>query len=88
LIGIAALEVGKTFLELDPEVSEAIDFLEFYPHSLSKLQKENPKTIFTSKGLSLVISPWNFPIGISAGSIASLLASGNIVIYKPSSLSI
>ncbi|PVW89346.1 aldehyde dehydrogenase family protein, partial [Campylobacter jejuni] len=42
LIGLAALEVGKTFLEIDPEVSEAIDFIEFYPHSLEELKKQNP----------------------------------------------
>ncbi|TQR31294.1 1-pyrroline-5-carboxylate dehydrogenase [Campylobacter sp. MIT 99-7217] len=87
LIGIAALEVGKTFLELDPEVSEAIDFLEFYPHSLELLQKQNPKTKFSPKGLGVVIAPWNFPVGISVGTIAAPLAAGNVVIYKPSSLS-
>ncbi|TLD87769.1 aldehyde dehydrogenase family protein [Helicobacter sp. MIT 03-1614] len=88
LIGIAALEVGKTFLELDSEVSEAIDFLEFYPYSLKELRRTNPKTRFSPKGVGLVIAPWNFPIGISVGSISSMLASGNVVIYKPSSLSV
>lgn len=88
LIGIAALEVGKTFLELDAEVSEAIDFCEFYPYSLKALRKANPQTTFSLKGVGLVVAPWNFPIGISVGSISSMLASGNVVIYKPSSLSI
>lgn len=86
LIGIAALEVGKTFLELDPEVSEAIDFLEFYPYSLEVLQKENPDTAFSPKGIGVTISPWNFPIGIPVGTIAAPLAAGNKVIFKPSSL--
>ncbi len=87
LIGIAALEVGKTFLEIDPEVSEAIDFLEFYPHSLEKLKEQNPNTTFKAKGIGVVIAPWNFPVGISVGTIAAPLAAGNRVIYKPSSLS-
>ncbi|EAK3364734.1 aldehyde dehydrogenase family protein [Campylobacter lari] len=87
LIGIAALEVGKTFLEIDPEVSEAIDFLEFYPHSLEKLKEQNPNTTFKAKGIGVVIAPWNFPVGISVGTIAAPLAAGNKVIYKPSSLS-
>lgn len=87
LIGLAALEVGKTFLELDPEVSEAIDFIEFYPHSLETLKKQNPKVKFTPKGIGVTIAPWNFPIGISAGTVAAPLAAGNVVIYKPSSLS-
>ncbi|WP_027327390.1 bifunctional proline dehydrogenase/L-glutamate gamma-semialdehyde dehydrogenase [Helicobacter pametensis] len=87
LIGIAALEVGKTFLEIDAEVSEAIDFLEFYPHSLKVLQEQNPKTHFNPKGIGVTIAPWNFPIGIPVGTIAAPLAAGNKVIFKPSSLS-
>ncbi|PAF52334.1 proline dehydrogenase family protein [Helicobacter sp. 13S00477-4] len=87
LIGIAALEVGKTYAETDAEVSEAIDFLEFYPYSLRTLQEQNPHTHFSPKGIGVVIAPWNFPVGISAGTIAAPLAAGNRVIYKPSSLS-
>ncbi|EAI6465443.1 proline dehydrogenase family protein [Campylobacter coli] len=87
LIGLAALEVGKTFLEIDPEVSEAIDFTEFYPHSLKILREQNKNTQFSPKGIGVTIAPWNFPIGISVGTIAAPLAAGNVVIYKPSSLS-
>ncbi|EAI8429038.1 aldehyde dehydrogenase family protein [Campylobacter upsaliensis] len=87
LIGIAALETGKTFLEIDPEVSEAIDFVEFYPHSLETLKKQNPNTTFKPKGIGVTIAPWNFPVGISVGTIAAPLAAGNVVLYKPSSLS-
>lgn len=87
LIGIAALEVGKTYVETDAEVSEAVDFLEFYPYSLKVLQEQNTNTHFTPKGIGVVIAPWNFPVGISAGTIAAPLAAGNRVIYKPSSLS-
>ncbi|MCH5335923.1 MAG: proline dehydrogenase family protein [Campylobacter sp.] len=87
LIGIGALEVGKTFLELDVEVSEGIDFVEFYPHSLEVLKTQNKNTDFKPKGIGVTIAPWNFPIGISVGTIAAPLAAGNVVIYKPSSLS-
>ncbi|EIZ7226398.1 proline dehydrogenase family protein [Campylobacter upsaliensis] len=87
LIGLAALETGKTFLEIDPEVSEAIDFVEFYPHSLETLKKQNPNTTFKPKGIGVTIAPWNFPVGISVGTIAAPLAVGNVVLYKPSSLS-
>lgn len=87
LMGISALEVGKTFLETDPEVSEAIDFLRFYAHSVKKLINENKNIIFSPKGIGVAITPWNFPVGISVGSISAALASGNRVIYKPSNLS-
>ena len=84
LIGIAAAEVGKVFSETDVEVSEAIDFLNFYPYSVREIEKlENAHV--TPKGVGLVVSPWNFPIAIPAGGIAAALAAGNTVILKPAS---
>ena len=84
LIGIAAAEVGKVFSETDVEVSEAIDFCNFYPYSVREF------TALTNahamgKGVGIIISPWNFPIAIPTGGIAAALASGNTVILKPSS---
>lgn len=87
LIGISALEVGKTFIETDAEVSEAIDFLRFYPHSMKKLLDTHKDCSFQPKGVGVVITPWNFPVAISIGGIAASLASGNRVIYKPSNIS-
>lgn len=87
LIGIAALEVGKTFAETDAEVSEAIDFLRFYPHSMYKLLETHKDFMLKPKGVGVVITPWNFPVAISVGGIAASLASGNRVIYKPSNIS-
>ncbi|MWV61808.1 aldehyde dehydrogenase family protein [Helicobacter saguini] len=87
LIGISALEVGKTFAETDAEVSEAIDFLRFYPHSMYKLLQNHKDVKLSPKGIGVVITPWNFPVAISVGGIAASLASGNRVIYKPSNLS-
>ncbi len=82
LIGIAAAEVGKVFTETDVEVSEAIDFLNFYPYSVTKLAGLTGIEA-TPKGVGLVISPWNFPIAIPTGGIAASLAAGNTVILKP-----
>uniref|UniRef100_UPI000CF12BA5 proline dehydrogenase family protein n=1 Tax=Helicobacter trogontum TaxID=50960 RepID=UPI000CF12BA5 len=87
LIGISALEVGKTFAETDAEVSEAIDFLRFYPHSMRKLLETHKDCVLKPKGIGVVITPWNFPVAISVGGIAASLASGNRVIYKPSNIS-
>lgn len=84
LVGIAAAEVGKVFSETDVEVSEAIDFLNFYPYSAQKLRALDGVEA-EGKGVGLVISPWNFPIAIPAGGIAAALAAGNTVILKPSS---
>lgn len=86
LIGIAAAEVGKVFTETDVEVSESVDFLEFYPYSAQYFEKyENLE--FTGKGgVGVVIPPWNFPVAIPLGGIAATLAAGNTVIIKPASV--
>jgi RHH-type proline utilization regulon transcriptional repressor/proline dehydrogenase/delta 1-pyrroline-5-carboxylate dehydrogenase len=87
LIGIAAAEVGKIFTETDVEVSEAIDFVNFYPYSVAKLSALTGIEA-KGKGVGLVISPWNFPVAIPAGGVAASLASGNTVILKPSADSV
>jgi len=88
LIGIAAAEVGKVFSETDVEVSEAIDFLNFYPYSVTKISNLTGVERVYGKGVGLVISPWNFPIAIPAGGVAASLAAGNTVILKPAEDSI
>ena len=82
LIGCMAAITGKTFMEGDVEVSEAIDFCRFYPTSLEAYEKLEHIEL-TPKGVILVISPWNFPLAIPCGGVASALAAGNRVLLKP-----
>ena len=85
LIGVASAEVGKIITETDVEVSEAIDFLEFYGHSADYFNNfENLK--FTGKGVGVITPPWNFPVAIPVGGITAALAAGNTVIVKPASV--
>jgi RHH-type transcriptional regulator, proline utilization regulon repressor / proline dehydrogenase / delta 1-pyrroline-5-carboxylate dehydrogenase len=84
LIGAAMAEGGKTVLESDPEVSEAIDFVEFYARCALELQRD-PQWSAKPAGVVVVISPWNFPIAIPCGGIAAALAAGNAAILKPAS---
>lgn len=85
LIGCMAAITGKTFMEGDVEVSEAIDFCRFYPDSLQAYEQlEHIK--MSPKGIVLVISPWNFPLAIPIGGVASALAAGNRVILKPATV--
>ena len=81
LIGVAVAELGKTIKEVDIEVSEAIDFANFYAENSLDIAKE-----FTSDdiGINLVLSPWNFPIAIPIGGVLASLATGKKVILKPS----
>lgn len=84
-MGIMAIETGKVFTESDSEISEAIDFGNFYLNAFEKLLKADfPK--FKPLGLCLVLTPWNFPFAIPAGGIFAALITGNNVIFKPSNL--
>lgn len=84
LLGVAASEVGKVFTETDVEVSESVDFLEFYAES-TRYFEAHKNLEFKGKGVGLVTPPWNFPIAIPLGGVAATLAAGNTVIIKPSS---
>lgn len=86
LMGAALANCGKTLAESDPEVSEAVDFIEFYAET-ARWFMEGVSTNITAKGkgVAVVVSPWNFPIAIPCGGIAAALAAGNTVIFKPAS---
>ncbi|TWU38744.1 Bifunctional protein PutA [Novipirellula aureliae] len=83
-IAVMMADGGKTVSESDPEVSEAIDFCEFYPLT-AKYWAEDPNIRVCPRGVVAVVSPWNFPLAIPAGGIASALAAGNRVLLKPAS---
>ncbi len=90
LIAAAVADGGKTVVEADPEVSEAIDFTEFYPLTAARFQGGDCSAAggpLTSRpsGVVAVISPWNFPIAIPCGGVVAALAAGNTVLLKPAS---
>lgn len=87
LMGAAMADGGKTLMESDPEVSEAVDFVEFYRQSATYFQTELGVDA-QPRGVVVVVSPWNFPIAIPCGGIVSALAAGNTVILKPASHSV
>jgi len=84
LIGASMLDGGKTIREADPEISEAIDFVEFYPLTMNALL-DRKSIACQPRGVTVVVSPWNFPAAIPCGGVASALAAGNTVILKPAS---
>lgn len=84
LIGAMMINGGKIISESDPEISEAIDFAEYYRRQIEKM--ETIKDLqWTPKGTILVASPWNFPCAIPVGGITAALAAGNCVLFKPAS---
>ena len=84
LVGATLADGGKTPMESDPEISEAIDFLEFY-RDTARWWQQMPTLKARPKGVVVVVPPWNFPVAIPCGGVAAALAAGNTVIIKPAS---
>lgn len=84
LIASMVIDGGKTIFESDPEVSEAVDFAEYYRRQMAKIL-EMKDIEWEAKGTVLVASPWNFPCAIPIGGISAALIAGNTVLFKPSS---
>jgi 1-pyrroline-5-carboxylate dehydrogenase len=87
-------EVSKNWAEADADVSETIDFCEFYAREALRFAKaETPIQLpgerdtlhYVPLGVGAVIPPWNFPCAIMAGMTLASIVSGNTVILKPSS---
>ena len=84
LIGTMMTDGGKIASEADPEISEAIDFAEYYRRQMEKMGAIKDLR-WEPKGITLVTPPWNFPCAIPAGGILAALAAGNCVLLKPAS---
>lgn len=82
LIRVMIGDGGKIVTEADREVSEAIDFVEYYLRNMEELTHLNDIQ-WHPKGVVMVTPPWNFPCAISLGGIVAALITGNSVIYKP-----
>src|SRR3984957_13698948 len=87
-------EVSKNWGEADADISETIDFLEFYAREALRLAKaetpvqlpgERDSLTYIPLGVGAVIPPWNFPCAIMAGMTLASIVGGTTVILKPSS---
>ncbi len=87
------LEAGKTILDADSEVREAVDFLRYYAKQaiehfegtkiLPGPTGEKNEHFMAGRGVFVCISPWNFPLAIFTGQLSAALAAGNCVLAKP-----
>ncbi|HUA16521.1 MAG TPA: L-glutamate gamma-semialdehyde dehydrogenase [Verrucomicrobiae bacterium] len=87
-------EVSKNWAEADADISETLDFCEFYAREALRLAQakapiqlpgEHDSLFYVSLGVGAVIPPWNFPCAIMAGMTLASIVNGNTVILKPSS---
>ena len=88
------VESGKSWAEAEADVSEAIDFCDYYarqalklakPEPLVQLEGERDELVYLPLGVGIVIPPWNFPLAILVGMTTAALVVGNTVVIKPSS---
>ncbi|WP_417898189.1 L-glutamate gamma-semialdehyde dehydrogenase [Bacillus haimaensis] len=87
-------EAGKPWNEADADTAEAIDFLEYYARQMLKLKDgmlvesrvgEYNRYNYIPLGVGVIISPWNFPFAIMAGTAVAAIVAGNTVLLKPAS---
>ena len=81
-IGAMLLDAGKNIIQADVEISEAIDFANYYAQGLDD-EGWKDGTESTPFGVVVVTPPWNFPFAIPAGGVLTALMAGNSVILKP-----
>lgn len=82
LISVMIANTGKTAHEADVEISEAIDFAEYYWRVMQEWDTLQDIS-WRPKGTIVVAPPWNFPCSIPAGGMLAALMTGNCVIFKP-----
>jgi 1-pyrroline-5-carboxylate dehydrogenase len=85
-------EAGKPWKEADADTAEAIDFIEYYARQMVNLQAGVPvqsrdgefnQFHYIPLGVGVIISPFNFPLAIMAGTAVAAIVSGNTVLLKP-----
>ncbi|MGA6841445.1 L-glutamate gamma-semialdehyde dehydrogenase (plasmid) [Priestia aryabhattai] len=90
--GYLVKEAAKPWNEADADTAEAIDFLEFYARQMLKLKDgvpvqsregEENKFNYIPLGVGIIISPFNFPLAIMAGTAAAAIVTGNTILLKP-----
>ena len=95
LAALMAMEVGKNRLEALGDVEESADLIRYYCHQMTEhdgfalpMGRLNPveetSDVMRPYGVWAVISPFNFPMALSAGPMGAALVAGNTVVLKPS----
>lgn len=96
LAAIMILEVGKSRLEALGEVEETADLLRYYANAMEQnngyvremgklSDNEINLSVLKPYGVWAVISPFNFPMALSAAPICAALITGNTVVFKGAS---
>ena len=94
LAALIVLEMGKTFGESKGEIAYAAEFYRWFSEeavrndgqiTLAPAGDKRILAIGQPIGISLLITPWNFPAAMATRKIGPALAAGCTVILKPAS---
>jgi len=86
-------EVGKTWVEADAEVAEAIDYIEYYAEHMMSLivgagvqesEGEVSQYQYIPLGVGVIMSPFNSSLANLAKITIAAIVAGNTVLLKPS----
>ena len=92
---ILGYEVGKNRLECVGEVEECSDFVDYYCDRMEEHlgfvtpmdgsgDEQMNLSVLRPYGVWAVLSPFNFPMALTAGPVGAALVTGNTVVAKPS----
>jgi 1-pyrroline-5-carboxylate dehydrogenase len=95
LAAIMSLEVGKNRFEAMGDAEEAADLIDYYCRQVEEADgfrrpmanptaSERNTEVLRPYGVFVCISPFNFPLALSAGMSSAALVAGNAVVFKPS----
>ncbi len=95
LAALEAIECGKPWREADADISQAIDFCNYYGKEMMRLADnvrrrdiagETNEYYYGPRGVVAVVSSWNFPLLLPTSMTAAALVTGNTVVLKPANL--
>ncbi|MBI3982079.1 MAG: aldehyde dehydrogenase family protein [Gemmatimonadetes bacterium] len=94
LAALMSLEVGKSRLESMGDAEESADLIDYYCSQMedaggfrrtmaAMTPIERNTDVLRPYGVFACISPFNFPLALSAGMSSAALVAGNAVVFKP-----
>jgi len=94
LAAMMTMEVGKNRLESLGDVEESADLIRYYCHQMGEhngfeqpmqrlSDREATSDAMRPYGVWAVISPFNYPMALSAGPLGAALCAGNAAVLKP-----
>lgn len=97
IAALLTIEIGKTWIEALYDVQEAVDVMRYYADAIEREHgmiatisdgsaADRAVSVMRPYGPWLVISPFNFPLALSAGPVSAALLTGNTVVLKPSEM--